>query len=124
MRLIELEPRWLQYRREQVEPNVWIDNVMHPDGIRTALHTVETLADAHGISFLCPKCFAGDHHSVICWFEGKVPDDAQPVPGRWNPIGSGFDDLSFVPGAKSNSVLLLGGCAWHGFITNGEATLS
>lgn len=58
---------------------------------------------------------------MVCWFEGKVPDDAEPKPGRWNPTGTGYGDLSFVPGKKSNSVLLLGGCAWHGFITNGEA---
>ena len=88
---------------------------------------VDTLADADGIRFLCPLCFkanggATGTHSVVCWFEDKVPDDAQPAPGRWNPVGTGIDDLTFVPGKKSNSVLLLGGCAWHGFVTNGDAT--
>ena len=85
-----------------------------------------TLLDAHGISFLCPKCFAENNgpvgtHTVICWFEGKVPDDAEPGPGRWNPVGTGMDDLTFVPGRKSHSVLLIGGCTWHGFVTNGSA---
>lgn len=88
---------------------------------------VDLLAEAHGLQFLCPKCFVtngGDvgTHSVICWFEGKVPDDVAPKPGRWNPVGTGIDDISFVPGQKSNSVLLLGGCDWHGFVTNGDAT--
>ena len=88
---------------------------------------VATLAEADGIRFLCPKCYqvnggnAGTH-PVVCWFEGKVPDDAAPRPGRWKPVGTGIEDLTFVPGAKSNSVLLLGGCAWHGFVTNGDAT--
>ena len=88
---------------------------------------VDTLAEADGLFFLCPKCFTengGDigTHCVICWFEGKVPDEVCPKPGRWNPVGTGIDDLSFVPGAKSHSVLLMGGCNWHGFVTNGDAT--
>jgi hypothetical protein len=89
---------------------------------------VETLAEADGIKFLCPKCYVEEPagpvgtHSVICWFEGKVADHVRPGPGRWNPVGSGFNDLSFVAGAKSNSVLLTCGCQWHGFVTNGEVT--
>jgi hypothetical protein len=93
-----------------------------------------TLAEAQGVMFQCPKCSAdkeviheGDRnfvrgpHYIICWFVGKVPDDLDPKPGRWNPSGTGFDDLTFVgPGAYS--VLLTGpGCGWHGFIVNGNA---
>jgi hypothetical protein len=90
-------------------------------------HRVETLAEADGLWFLCPKCYAENHgskgtHAVICWFEGHVPDDQEPKPGRWNPTGTGLADLSFVPGAKSNSILLTAGCKWHGFIKNGDAT--
>ena len=88
---------------------------------------VQTLSEAQGIIFLCPKCFevhGGPEgtHSVICWFAGRgVPDDMDPKPGRWNPAGTGYDDLTFVePG--SVSVLLLGGCGWHGFVKNGDAT--
>lgn len=89
---------------------------------------VDTLAEADGLQFLCPKCFVENGgevgtHSVICWFEGKVADDVSPKPGRWKPQGTGIDDLSFVPGMRSNSVLLTGGgCQWHGFVTNGDAT--
>lgn len=110
VRLTALEPEFLK----------WVDESHY--------HHVDTLACADGIVFVCPKCFeANGHqrpgvHSVICWFEGKVPDSATPGPGRWNPTGSGFEDLSFVPGAKSNSVLLTSGCQWHGFVTNGEVT--
>jgi hypothetical protein len=84
-----------------------------------------SLAEADGVMFLCPKCFAANSgpvstHSVICWFTGKVPDDLSPKPGRWNPQGTGIDDLTFVgPGAVS--VQLAGGCNWHGFVKDGGA---
>ena len=103
------------------------DEIEETSGPRETLYPVATLAEADGVEFLCPKCFAANSgpvgtHTVICWFEGKVPDDAFPRPGRWNPQGTGLDDLTFVPGAKSNSVLLTEGCMWHGFVTNGDAT--
>jgi hypothetical protein len=108
--LSELEAKFI--RREVREDAVY-------------LTTVETLAEADGIRFLCPLCFKNNGgkvgtHSVICWFKGKVPDDADPKPGRWNPQGTGLHDLTFVePGAFS--VQLLGGCNWHGFVKNGSA---
>lgn len=91
---------------------------------------VDTLAEAHGVMFLCPLCYKNRKqssvgvHSVKCWFEGKVPDDVRPAPGRWTPSGNGIDDLTFVPGhrVKLVSVLLLGeGCGWHGHVVNGRA---
>lgn len=111
MKLTELEPRWMKYE---------------DDG--KVLRQVETLAEADGIWFLCPKCFAANNgpigtHSVGCWFTGKVPDSAEPGPGRWNPSGTSFEDLTFVP-PGAVSVKLTSGCQWHGFIRNGEATLS
>jgi hypothetical protein len=96
---------------------------------------VETLAEAQGVMFQCPKCAAGKPieeedgrrfvrgaHMVLCWFNGRgVPDSQQPKPGRWNPSGAGLDDLTFVP-PGAVSVQLLGGCDWHGFVSNGDAT--
>jgi hypothetical protein len=84
-----------------------------------------TLADADGIMFLCPKCYQANGgpvgtHVVICWFAGKVDGSLDPKPGRWNPGGTGIDDLTFV-GPGATSVQLVGGCNWHGFVTNGEA---
>jgi hypothetical protein len=102
---------------------------------------VDSLAEADGVIFQCPKCAQGlplvkkkgrryfvGVHSVICWFHGKVPDDLTPRPGRWVPSGTGLHDLTFVPGdtdrTKKVSVLLTGpGCGWHGFVRGGEATL-
>lgn len=92
------------------------------------LVTVDTLVEADGVMFLCPKCYAENSgpvgtHSVICWFVGKVTDDVDPKPGRWTPKGTGLYDLTFVPSAgRSHSVLLLGDCGWHGFVSNGEAS--
>jgi hypothetical protein len=122
MKLTDLEPQFLRYEKRPCEPNVWIDGMCSDKPYREYFHNADTLAEADGISFLCPICLNDSHHSVICWFEDKVPDDLKPNPGRWNPVGTDYHDLSFVPGAKSNSVLLLCGCAWHGFITNGEVT--
>lgn len=114
MKLSDLEPEWLLYARAG-------------DGQRSMRHA-ESMNDAHGMKFLCPKCFVANGgpvgtHMVVCWFEGRVPDDAVPGPGRWTPSGTGFDDLTFVPGARIGavSVLLTGGCGWHGFIKDGDA---
>lgn len=89
---------------------------------------VSTIAEAQGVMFLCPLCFAANKgavgtHSVICWSRSRgVPDDIAPKPGRWALRGTSLDDLTLdaEPG-QSRSVLLLGGCNWHGFVTDGEA---
>lgn len=111
--LITLEPEWLKHLSKGSYQRIGPQ----------ALH------EADGIIFLCPKCYEAKGsnvgvHSVICWFEGKVPDNLQPGPGRWTPRGSGFEDLTFVPGqrTKAVSVALTGGCQWHGHIANGFAT--
>ncbi len=115
MRLLALNPQFITYvqRNDQgVLRNFSVD--------------VRTLAEADGIRFLCPVCLVDGKeparytHSVKCWFEGRVPDDARPGPGRWNPRGHGYKDLSFVPGVKSKSVLLIGGCNGHFHLTDGE----
>lgn len=127
MKLSELEPHFIRYK-------TWIDTWtrVRPDGTtheftgpREGSEYVDTLAEADGIMFLCPVCFKTNNgsigtHSVICWFEDKVADDVEPKPGRWYPTGTGIDDLSFIPHNHSNSVLLLGGCGAHFFITLGE----
>jgi len=104
MRLIELEPQLL--KREDA----------------SHFRNVATLAEADGIRFLCPKCFAANKgpigtHGIICW-SPSVPQDTRPTPGRWSLQGAGFDDLTLVAG--SSSVALTGGCAAHFFVRNGE----
>ena len=100
-----------------------------PQISRGSFHHVESIAEAQGVIFLCPLCFAANKgrrgtHSVICWSRSRgVPDDIEPKPGRWALRGTALDDLTLdaEPG-QSRSVLLLGGCNWHGFVTAGEAS--
>src|SRR5512135_28598 len=103
------------------------DDLEEREGPSEYIEEVEALADAHGVWFLCPKCYAENKgpvgtHAVLCWFVGKVPDEIDPKPGRWTPTGTGLSDLTFVPSAgRSQSVRLTAGCAWHGFVVNGDA---
>ena len=83
---------------------------------------IQDVASADGVLFQCPKCFvalggAVGCHYVLCW-SPKVPDDVVPKPGRWNLVGTSLADLTLVAG--SSSVLLVGGCAAHFFVRNGE----
>jgi hypothetical protein len=115
MKLKDLEAQFAKY----IHP----DAGEHPRG---GSRYVDSLSEADGIWFLCPKCFAKNNgrigtHMVCCWFVGKVPDEAVPGPGRWNPSGTGYADLTFVgPGACS--VQLIGGCGWHGCVRSGEVS--
>lgn len=105
MKLLELHPHFLKII--DVKTYKLIDNIKEADGIQ----------------FLCPKCFIENDgiigtHSIICWTIGKVPDDLDPKPGRWNLIGTCYNDLSLQAG--SSSVALLGGCNAHFFIRDGN----
>lgn len=112
MRLRDLDPTFIRYL-----------------GAKT-FREIHFLANAHGVMFLCPKCFAENGgargtHSVICWSRSRgTPDDMEPLPGRWALNGSSLDDLTLNadPPSGARSVQLDGGCNWHGFITNGEVT--
>lgn len=114
MKLTDLAPHFLRYERR--------------DG-QVYFCDVPTIGEAQGVMFLCPGCFAKNGgpvgtHAIICWSRSRgVPDDATPT-GRWRLDGSGVADLTLNadPPAAARSVLLLGGCKWHGFVTRGEVT--
>lgn len=108
-KLSDLEARFLKYA---------------PRDGKEFLEKVDSIAEADGVIFLCPKCFVENKgpvgtHSVLCW-SPKVPPTLNPKPGRWNLVGTGLHDLSLVAG--SSSVLLTAGCRWHGFVRNGDAS--
>lgn len=89
------------------------------DGV-VYLPLARSLEHAHGVSFLCPKCYRANGgargvHSVLCWFRGRVPDDVTPGPGRWDVAGTGLHDLTLSPSIQ----LAGGGCDWHGFVRGG-----
>lgn len=91
---------------------------------------VDTIGEAHGVEFLCPKCFRKNvgpvgTHLVVCWSRAAgTPEEATPGPGRWRLEGTSLEDLTLGTdeGCKSNSVKLTGGCEWHGHVKNGEVT--
>ena len=105
MRLSELRPSFLKYNTE----HSW--------------QRVETIEEADGVMFACPICFTNKGntlvgaHSIICW-EPSVPAEVHPKPGRWNLVGTNFEDLSLING--SSSVLLEGGCGAHFLVKNGN----
>lgn len=115
MKLTELEPQFLRWEKRA-------------DG--AYLVPVDRIEQAQGIRFLCPKCVAANGgkvgtHAVVCWSRSRgVPEEARPGPGRWALKGTGYRDLTLDadPPAQARSVQLLGGCGWHGFVTNGEVT--
>jgi len=111
MRLIDLDAKFL---KRNADGSSQVEGVL--------------LSEADGIIFLCPKCYVAKGsdvgvHSIICWFVGRVPDDLLPGPGRWNPSGTGIDDLTFVPPGNVSVSLESNpaGCRWHGHVKNGEA---
>lgn len=126
MKLVDLDAAFLKFLQK---PDTWVEihdgQRVEVSGVRHFHQKVDSLADADGVSFLCPLCFKNNHgrvgtHLVICWFKGKIPDSVVPGPGRWNPSGTGLGDLTFVgPGAYS--VRLTSGCMWHGFVKDGSA---
>jgi hypothetical protein len=133
MRLLDLEPQFLRYEVRMEE-----GEYVTPDGgtvreVRPHVYMpyAATIAEAQGITFLCPVCFSRNSgpigtHAVICWSRSRgVPDEASPGPGRWSLEGTGYHDLTLNgdPPGGARSVLLTGeGCGWHGFVTAGEVT--
>lgn len=115
IRITELDPYFIRFVEEDGQ-------VIH--------RHVATIEEAQGVFFLCPKCFVANGgsvgtHGVICWSRSRgVPEHAQPGPGRWRIVGTGFNDLTLEadPPSHLRSVQLTGGCMWHGNITNGEAS--
>ena len=137
MKLTELKPQFLRHE-VRIEPgrrvkagadplNYTEDDIEEYQGPHDWFIPVETLADAHGMHFLCPLCFAKNGgsrgtHMVSVGFAGRAHEapfchDGQGKLVFWNVSGAGFADLTLTP-----SIQCLGGCNWHGFVTNGEVT--
>lgn len=137
LKLTKLHPRFVRYESRietwsviDGDPATWRERgtpTREVTGPRQYLTSVEKLDQAQGITFLCPKCFAqndgeiGTHGCEVTFENREVqPDhgsqgsDGQPT--RWTVSGTGLEDLTTLP-----SILLIGGCGWHGYITNGEA---
>jgi hypothetical protein len=87
---------------------------------------VDTVAEADGVFYLCPVCFAKNGgprgtHAIISW-RPRVPQTISPTPGRWEFEGTTLDDITLVAG--SSSILLqTAPCKAHFFIRNGEIVM-
>ena len=134
MRLAELNPVFIRY---ETRVETW--DVIDGDhetwrergcptkpftGPRQYMPFADGLADAQGIRFLCPACFAKNGgargtHAIDVTFAGRDARDDQGShnrkgePSRWIVSGASFDDLTLSPSIDV-------GC-WHGYITNGDA---
>lgn len=106
MKLLDLEPQFLKRTDD------------------TSWRRVDSLAEADGVLFVCPKCLEerGSRpgvHSIICW-DPSVPQTTSPKPGRWNLVGTGLADLSLVAGSSSVLLTSPDGCGAHFFVRDGE----
>ena len=79
---------------------------------------VDTVHEADGIQFDCPKCHADDKkgHTIICW-QPHVPQNIFPHPGRWYLVGTCYGDLTLK--SSPSLVQLQNGCHAHFFIRDG-----
>ncbi len=103
MKLTDLHPQWVYSGGEGIS-----DKDGNPVPFREKV----------GISFDCPcgKCPEGFSNSVYLSFENP-PDGGPPVGNspHWHRQGEDFETISLSP-----SILRIGGCGWHGYVTNGE----
>src|SRR5882672_2791179 len=140
MRLTQLKPTFIRYEMRIVTwqeidgpYETWKERgcPSHPvTAPREHEIVTDSFAEAQGIRFLCPLCFqnngnsdVGTHWCSITFADRGVPDDmgTHNLEGkavRWNVSGSNFEDLTTTP-----SILLQGGCNWHGYITLGEVSI-
>lgn len=116
--LIELEGTFIRYREESKE-EMLVRGAATPSFF---LEHVSTMAEAHGIRFLCPKSIASHSgkvgaHSVQIYFVGsQVPNhigvNAKGDAVRWTASGTSLDDLSLSPSIQEQDNI----CGWHGFV--------
>ena len=97
-----------------------------PQPTSTRFAPVETVAEAHGVRFLCPKSFAKNGgpkgtHSVYIFFEGS-PHAGHNSAGkevRWKVTGgTTLDDLQLSPSIQEQDEGMPPErqCNWHGFV--------
>lgn len=137
MKLTDLKAQFVRYSTtdETVtvidgDPVTWKSGGPTKDVVRPVEHKifVDSLAEAQGIWMLCPLCFKtnsgpkGTHMVEVTFADRGVNDNEgthnmEGHPVRWQVSGTGLNDLTTSPSIQ----LLGGGCAWHGFIKDGDA---
>lgn len=104
MRLAELQPSWLGAGGE---------GITDAEG--------KPVPERHGIGivFDCPCGRCDEYNRVAVCFENPL-DGKPPRQDRrslWRRQGETFETLTLHP-----SIRRVGGCGWHGFVTNGEVS--
>lgn len=119
MKLNELAAHFTKYEERPVDQTSWEETNRNPNLVDRLFLRVETMAEADGVRFQCPKCkAAGSYaHPVFIGFRGKAApgtygNNRDGVPVLWDVAGgSSLNDLSLTP-----SIQIQGGCDWHGFL--------
>ena len=115
-RLLDLQPRFIKY---QLGTSSRSDSQWGPHPVDEIV-TVNTICDADGLSFRCPKCDReGYIHILQLWFRHReVPDhmgqNSKGEPSRWGVIGQDFFDISLDLNIQVHE-----GCRWLGKISHG-----
>jgi hypothetical protein len=135
MLLTNLEPNFICYETKVEEyevvdgdPQTWRERgcpTKKVTGPREYKNFLPSISGAEGIIFLCPKCFIEKNgkvgvHSCEVTFKGQVADEVgthnkEGNPVRWDVSGDKMENLTINP-----SILLDGGCGWHGWIKDGQ----
>lgn len=122
MLLADLEPQFVRYETK-IEWRTFVDG-RRQGPVEYSIFC--EFQQAQGIQFLCPACFQKNNgavgtHWVAVTFAERGATDSQGShgkdgsPTRWSVSGDSYSNLSLTP-----SILLDGGCNWHGWVKNGE----
>jgi hypothetical protein len=96
MKLTDLNPRWVFSGGE---------------GVRNADGSPAPRREGVGVTFNCPLAQGCRHYAP---FENPLDGGPPLEPGKgWQRTGDTFETLT-------PSYQVVGGCGWHGYITNGE----
>lgn len=68
-----------------------------------------------GVIFDCPCGNKDDRHRCYVTFANPIGPGPHVHEKGWQRTGDTFDTLTLTP-----SILRIGDCGWHGYITNGE----
>jgi len=100
MKLTDLNPKFVSHGGEGVTNSKTGEQIPYVDKI--------------GISFDCP-CGECGERTLLC-FENPVHGGAAiEKQNTWKRKGETFETMTLTP-----SIQRMGGCRWHGYLTNGE----
>jgi hypothetical protein len=109
MKLSELDPRFIKKADDSESQG------------KCMIIIAADMKEAHGVMLKCPKCASErmhkDIHRIIIWFEGTVPDDTAPGPGRWAASGTGLEDLTLHPSVELGDLCRCKCTIMAGFVT-------